>query len=225
MNHSALLLGASGLVGGHCLNLLLEDDHYDLVRIFVRKELPIQHKKLQQRVVDFDQLEYYAEQMKVNDIYCCLGTTIKKAGSQDNFYKVDFTYPFEVSRIAIRQGVEQFLIVTAMGASPQSKVFYNRVKGNIEEALAKLNFRTLMIFRPSFLLGHRPETRTGERIGIFLFRLFSFLLIGRWRKFRAIPARTVAEAMITMAKLNLQGTADYNSDAIQLIVDAKNSVK
>ena len=216
---SALLVGASGLIGRSCLDALLRDEVYSKVTVFVRKPLPIQHPKLQQQVVDFDQLEYHAHLIKCDAIFCCLGTTIKQAGSQDAFYRVDFAYPYNIATIASRNGVGQFLIVTALGASSRSGVFYNRVKGNVEEAISGLKFSAIHIFRPSLLLGNRTEFRLGEKIAMSLFSIFGFILIGRWRKYRAIRASVVAEAMVTMAKLDLQGRRTYESDVIQAIYD------
>lgn len=216
---TALLVGASGLIGRHLLDALLKDESYSKVTVLVRKALSLQHAKLMQQVVDFDQLEYHAHWIKADDVFCCLGTTIKQAGSQDKFYKVDFTYPYNLATIASRNASGQFLIVTALGASPKSSVFYNRVKGNIEEALSGLKFNAIHIFRPSLLLGDRAEFRLGEKIAMFLFRIFGFILIGRWRKYRAIKALVVAEAMVTMAKLDLQGQRTYESDVIQAIYD------
>lgn len=218
---SALLLGASGLIGKSCLEALLRDEIYSKVIVFVRKPLPLQHPKLQQQTVDFDNLEYHAHLMKTDDLFCCLGTTIKTAGSQDAFYKVDFTYPYQAATIASRNGVRQFLIVTALGASAQSKVFYNRVKGNVENAISGLAFQSIHIFRPSLLLGNRSEFRFGEKIAMFLFRMLGFILIGRWKKYRAIKASVVAEAMVTMAKLDLKGVRKYESDVIQAIYNEK----
>lgn len=222
---TALLVGASGLIGRSCLDALLQDGAYSKVTAFVRKPLPLQHPKLQQQVVDFDQLEYHAHLIKGDDIFCCLGTTIKQAGSQDAFYKVDFTYPYNMATIASRNDARQFLIVTSLGASSKSGVFYSRVKGNVEEAVSGLKFSTIHIFRPSLLLGNRAEFRLGEKIAMFLFRILGFILIGRWRKYRAIRASVVAEAMVIMAKLDLQGKLTYESDVIQAIYDEKMKTK
>jgi uncharacterized protein YbjT (DUF2867 family) len=222
---SALLVGASGLIGRHCLEILLKDEAYSKVIIFVRKSLAIRHEKLREQIVDFDQLEYYALLTKASDVFCCLGTTIKQAGTQDKFYKVDFTYPYNLATIASREGAGQYLIVTALGASSKSGIFYNRVKGNVEEAVSALKFKAIHIFRPSLLLGNRNEFRAGEKIGMILFRFFSFILIGRWRKYRAIQASVVAQAMVTMAKLDLQGNRTYESDVIQAIYDEQKKTK
>lgn len=128
-DRTALLLGATGLVGGHCLNFLLNDESYGRVSVLGRRPLEREHPKLEQHLVDFDRLENSAELIQAQDVFCCLGTTIKKAGSQEAFRRVDFEYPLQSARVAARQGAERFLIVTAIGADPGSRIFYNRVKG------------------------------------------------------------------------------------------------
>jgi uncharacterized protein YbjT (DUF2867 family) len=216
MAKSALLLGASGLVGGHCLQLLLEDAAYEKVVVWVRMPLGLHHPKLQQQVVDFMHLER-AHLTKVHDVFCCLGTTIKKAGSQEAFRQVDFTYPLEIAQIAAAGGAEQFLIVTALGANPKSSIFYNRVKGEVEAAITPLPFRGIHIFRPSLLLGERQEFRWGEKIAEQVAGFFSFVFIGPMRKYRPIHARVVAAAMIAVAKRNLTGVNIFESNQIGVI--------
>jgi len=215
MAKTALLLGASGLVGGHCLQLLLEDEAYAKVVVWVRKPLALRHPKLEQAVVDFARLESCAEPAKVNDVFCCLGTTIKKAGSQAAFRQVDFVYPLEIAKIAAANGAEQFLIVTALGANPKSSIFYNRVKGETEAAITPLPFRAVHIFRPSLLLGERQEVRPGEKIAEKMSGVFSFLFSGPLRKYRPIHAAVVAAAMVEIAKQNLVGVNIFESDRIQ----------
>ncbi len=218
MAKTALVLGASGLVGSHCLQLLLDNAAYDKIIVWLRKPLPVQHAKLQQEIINFDQLSPYADKLKyVQEIFCCLGTTIKKAGSPEAFYKVDFTYPHEIAKLAAQNGVQQFLIVTALGANSRSSIFYNRVKGDIETALGKLSLPGLQIFRPSLLLGERQEFRLGERIGAIVFTALSFAFFGRLRRYRAIEASVVAEAMIRIAQKNLTEVNIFESEKIQAL--------
>lgn len=214
---SALLLGASGLVGSHCLEFLLQEKSYGEIRALVRRPLAIQHPSLIQHIVDFDSLNTQAALLRADDIFCCLGTTIKKAGSQEAFRKVDFTYAYEIAKIAAQNGAQQFLLVSSMGANAKSSIFYNRVKGELEDAVAKLPFDGVQIFRPSLLIGSRAEFRLGEKIAEPLMKAFGFLLVGNLKKYRAIEARTVAAAMIEIAEKKPSGVNIYESDRIQEI--------
>ncbi len=215
MPRTALILGATGLVGGELLALLLADPEYRQVTVLVRRNLPQTHPKLAQRVVDFKDLARGADAFLVDDVFCCLGTTIKKAGSQEAFRVVDYAYPLESAKLAVRQGAGQYLIITALGANARSSVFYNRVKGEVEEAISKLPIKSLHIFRPSLLLGNRQESRPGEKIAIAVMKPLGFLLAGPLKKYRGIEARTVAQAMLRTAKRNLPGRHAYDSDVIR----------
>jgi len=217
MSRTALLLGASGLIGGYCLELLLADPDYTQVTILVRQPLPTSHPKLTQRIVNFDRLNEAADAFQVQDVFCCLGTTIKTAGSQEAFRKVDFNYPTESVRLALQQGATQFLLVSSLGADAKSSVFYSRTKGEVERAVAASDLCSVQIFRPSLLLGQRTEVRTGERIAETVSRAISFLLLGPLRKYRPIEARAVAAAMIVIAKRQPTGIHIYESDRIAQI--------
>jgi uncharacterized protein YbjT (DUF2867 family) len=153
----------------------------------------------------------------VDDVFCCLGTTIKKAGSQAAFRKVDFTYAYEAAQLAVQQGAEHFLLVSSLGADANSSVFYSRVKGELEIAIAALPFAAVSIFQPSLLLGERAEFRFGERLAEPLAKVLSVFLLGPLRKYRAIEAHTVAAAMIHVAKSPGKGVTIYESDRIQEI--------
>jgi uncharacterized protein YbjT (DUF2867 family) len=210
----AILLGATGLVGGHCLDLLLEDDAYLSVVSLGRRKTAREHAKLEEHAVDFERLEDYAQLISGDDLFCCLGTTIKKAGSQAAFRQIDFTYVKESARIASENGAEQFLLVSALGASVRSRIFYNRTKGEVEAAVAKFPFRGVQVFRPSLLLGERAEYRAGERLAEKAMKVFSILLVGSMRKYRPVQARAVAGAMIKVAKRRPAGVNVFESDRI-----------
>ena len=175
---TALLAGATGLVGGHCLELLLRDDAWEQVAVLGRREIGTTHRKLVQRVVDFDRLAELGDVPRVDDVFCCLGTTMKRAGSEAAFRRVDFTYVHELAQLASRQRAGQFLLVSALGADRQSRVFYYRVKGEVEEAVRKLSFDGVHIFRPSLLLGERRESRPGERLAVLAGRALGFMFVG-----------------------------------------------
>jgi uncharacterized protein YbjT (DUF2867 family) len=211
---SALLLGGSGLVGGECLKLLLRDETYGRVMALGRRLLPVRHDKLEQHEIDFKRLPDFVPFLLAQDVFCCLGTTIKKAGSQAAFREVDFSYTVELARLCAASGAEQFLLVSALGASAQSRLFYNRVKGETEAAVAELPYKGAHIFRPSLLLGQRQEFRLGERLAERASKLFSFLLKGTWAKYRPIEARAVAAAMLWTAKESEAGLHIYESEQI-----------
>jgi uncharacterized protein YbjT (DUF2867 family) len=210
----ALVAGATGLVGSHLVQVLLERPVYDKVIVIGRRPLAMQHPKLEQRTVDFERLHDYADAFRVDDIYCALGTTIKKAGSQAAQRKVDYEYIVAAGRLAKQAGAKQFLLVSSMGANAKSGVFYSRLKGETEEALAALNLPTLLIFRPSLLLGDRQEFRFGERAAMALTPVINPLLVGSMRKYRGIHARTVAQAMVNAAQRGCTGKHTFESDAV-----------
>jgi uncharacterized protein YbjT (DUF2867 family) len=211
---SAVLLGATGLVGRHCLDLLLADDAWGSVTVFARKPVSTGHPKLHAHVLDFDTLRQHRDELHGQDLFCCLGTTIGKAGSREVFYKVDFTYIFEAARASAEAGADQILLVSALGAHPGSRVFYNRVKGQVEQAVRGLSFRGTQIFRPSLLLGDRQEFRRGERLASMVFKPISVLLVGPFRKYRPVAASDVALAMVRVAKKAPPGVNVFESNQI-----------
>jgi uncharacterized protein YbjT (DUF2867 family) len=215
---TAVIVGASGLVGIEVVQLLLQDDHYDRVVVLVRGTLAIQHQKLEQEIVDFDRLDKVAHYLVGADVFCTLGTTIKKAGSKSAFIKVDQQYPFRLAELSKQQGAASFLIVTALGANPQSSIFYSQVKGKLEDQLKKLELSRLHIFQPSLLLGNRTEHRFGERFSGKLMTAMAFMFVGSLSKYKAIPVHTVAMAMIKAAKDGRQGNYTYTSDKITDLV-------
>ncbi len=212
---TALVAGASGLVGGHLLDLLLEDQGYAAVTVLVRRELPRAHRRLAQHLVDYDRLDRTLP--RADDVFCCLGTTMKRAGSADAFRKVDFTYVERLARLAWQHRARQFLLVTALSADQRSRVFYSRVKGEVEEAVRKVPFDAVHIFRPSLLLGHRRESRPAERLAMLAGGALGFLLVGPLARYRPIPARTVAAAMMRVAKEAARGVHVYQSDRIRAL--------
>ena len=196
---SALLVGASGLVGARLLTRLLAHPAYERVAIWVRRPVSLQIHKFTQLVVDFDHLRDFADKCDAQDVYVALGTTIKTAGSQDAFRRVDHDYPVEIARIGLQHGAQRFLMVSALGADAQSKVFYSRVKGETETDIRALGLSKVWFFRPSLLVGERKEVRTGERVGAVAGKLLAPFLIGGLRKYRPITADAVAAAMVYSA--------------------------
>ena len=200
---SIALFGATGLVGRECLQLLLELPEFTRVVVVTRRALalevtPQQRERLELQVIDFDHLEQHAYLLRVDQILCALGTTMRQAGSQAAFRRVDFDYPALIARVGAEQGAQHFLLVSALGANPRSRVFYNRVKGEVEASVRTLPYRCLTIVRPSLLLGKRAELRLGERLAAPLGWLVP-------RKYQPVHARDVARALVSAARANRPG--------------------
>lgn len=216
----AVLFGASGLVGSALLLLLLQDDSYTEIVSFGRRALDIEHPRLISRTISFSNLGEYQEWLPKSDVFCCLGTTIKTAGSREAFRLVDHTYPLEIARLSLAAGASQFLVITAMGADSSSSFFYNRVKGELEHDLKQLSLPALHIFRPSLLLGDRREHRLAESFAARLAPLLTPLLIGPFRTYRPVQAADVAKAMLYAARKDDGGQHVYPSDKIALLAAA-----
>lgn len=212
----AAVVGATGLVGSHCLQRLLHEDGYARVVALVRRPLGERHDRLEERVVDFDALPEDAL-AGATDVFCALGTTIRKAGSQEKFKKVDHGYTLAAAERAVKAGARRMLLVSSVGADPGAGNFYLRVKGEAERDVAALPFEAVHVFRPSFLLGERGERRAGEAIGIALARGVQGALIGGLRKYRPIEAEVVADAMVAAAREGQPGRhVHHHQDILRL---------
>ncbi len=207
----AAIAGATGLVGRHLTELLLESSRHAGVLAVGRRAPTVTHQKL--TVIPSD-LQAIPSLTAIDDAFCCLGTTIKNAGSQAAFRAVDFDMVLNFAKAAKLGGAKRFLVVSSLGANAKSPVFYNRVKGEMEQALMRMEFKSLTILRPSFLLGDRAETRAGEKIGIAMFSALAPLMIGPARKVRPVRAKDVAKAMLTIAGSEALGTMVLESDQI-----------
>lgn len=200
MKRTAAIIGAGGLVGGHLLELLLRNDEYSNVIALVRRPLVIEHPKLKQQVVDFSKPDSW--QLKADDVFSCLGTTIAKAKTKENFKAIDFGIPLSVAQKAKATGSTGFYLVSSMGADANSRIFYSRVKGELDEEIKKLHFAKTGIFKPSMLLGPRTEFRLGELIGQKLMKWLSFLIP---LKYKAVDSKLVAKAMLFHALNGKEG--------------------
>ena len=210
MGRRALLYGATGLVGRELLLLLLASPEVDAVIAPSRRPLPISHQKLTAPLVEFDDPAALRALSAADDVFCCLGTTIKKAGSQAAFRKVDHDYPLAVARAAHAAGAKQFLVVTAVGADAKSGVFYNRVKGELEQALGALAFPGgVKVFHPSLILGDRAERRPAEAIAMGLMSATAGLFVGPLMRYRAIEGAGVARGLLRAALQEPAGNAVY----------------
>jgi uncharacterized protein YbjT (DUF2867 family) len=201
-------------VGNHLLEFLLADAGWDRVVTLGRRTTPVQHDKLEQRVVDLATVETAGDLPHADDVFCALGTTLKQAGSQEEFRRVDHDYVVGLARAGVRAGATQFLLVSAVGADSESRIFYSRVKGETETDVRKLPYRAVQIFRPSMLLGERAEFRLGERIAMMAAPLLQLALVGRLRRYRPIRARDVARAMVGIAREAPRGPNVFEYDAM-----------
>jgi len=213
-NRKALVIGATGLIGRGLVFELLKSEAYSEVVVLTRRDLVIKHSKLNQQLIDFDFLPNYSSYMQVDDVFCCMGSTQAKTPDLTLYRKIDFTYPLQVAKMTKEQGAKQFLLVSSMGASVDSSIFYSRLKGEIEKAISDLNFPIYKIFRPSLLLGSRNESRPLETISQYLMRVLNVLFIGPLKKYKAIPGSTVAKAMLKTSLLTEPGTFTYQNDMI-----------
>jgi uncharacterized protein YbjT (DUF2867 family) len=212
-----LLFGSTGLIGGELLRLLLEDSNA-MVKAFLRRPIVITNipPHFTQHVVDFNRIEEWKNLLAGDELYCCLGTTIRKAGSRAAFRAVDYELVLQIANRALANGVKKFIVISSLGADAGSSNFYLRTKGEMERDVQQLLFQKIRILRPSVLTGNRDEFRLGEKVGIGVASVLSPLMVGRLKKYKPISATSVARAMITLA-----GTEDvqvvYESDELQMM--------
>lgn len=207
---TALLIGATGLVGDQLLRQLLLDARFDRLKVFVRRPTGYQSPKLEEHVVDFDQPQTWSEALTGDVLFSTLGTTLRQAGSQEAQYKVDYTYQYRAAQAAATNGVPTFVLVSSAGADADSFVFYNRIKGELERDVKKLRFRRIRILQPGILAGGRAQVRLGEKVGLVLASVVG--AVPPLRGYRPIHARIVAQAMINAA---LDETPGVSTDTLE----------
>ena len=203
-------------MGSRCLRLLLDSSRYGKVIGMARRCLPVSHPKFSCQQTDFDHLTAMPQ---AEDVFCALGTTIRQAGSQEEFRKVDFEYPRRLAELAVAAGAQRFVLVSSVGANANSRNFYLWVKGELENAIRALPIKALHIFRPSVLVGARTERRPGEAAIVILAQTLEFLLMGKLRRYRPIEAETVAAGMVAAAASEEPGTHIYQYDDIRKLAD------
>ena len=215
MGKRVVIAGASGLVGSNLLYSALKHRGVSQVLALVRRDLPEKDPKLKQLRVSYDDLEEVSEEIQGDVIFVCLGTTKRKTPIKTEYKKVDYNYPLALARIAMKNNISQYHLISAMGASKSSMIFYSRLKGELEAAVSQLNFESLHIYQPSLLTGERAENRLGEELMSGLMKIVNPLLTGRLRKYRSISAEVVARAMLNQSLIDLKGKFVYTSDKIQ----------
>ena len=215
----ALVIGATGLTGRHLLPRLLADRRYESIHVLSRRALPIRNDRLHAHIVDFDHIPSGHAGFQVDHVYCCLGTTIRQAGSRERFRQVDYGYPMMVARAALSGGAGRFVVISALGADPRSSNFYLRTKGELERDLESLSFPHLVIVRPSLLVGRRESGRFLEGLGMWILPKLTYLMQGPLKPYRAIAADVVAGAMHRLAWQDETGTRVAISDELQVLGD------
>lgn len=224
-NKTAVIVGASGVVGGHLINYLLASQNYSRVVSLGRRKLDIESDKLVQHVINFDTFGTYAPLIKGDDLYLTIGTTMAKAKSKEAFKKVDFTYALNIAKAASDNGMNQLMLVSSVGADVDSVIFYSRIKGELEAAIKELTFWSIHIFRPSILLGERPESRAGESIAKVIGKGLDFVLGGLLSKYKPVEAETVAKAMVAKAQELDAGIHIYPSHWIQKLSEKEDALR
>jgi uncharacterized protein YbjT (DUF2867 family) len=215
MANKAIIAGSTGLIGSKLLQILLRESFYDEVLILVRKKIDFDHKKLTQMVVNFDQLDGYADALTGHALFSCLGTTNKKTPDKTVYRHIDHDYPVHLAQLALKNSVGQYHLVSSIGADSGSSFFYTKTKGETEADIQQLGLPALYIYRPSMLTGNRQEKRSMEKALIAFFKIIDSLLFGGWKKYRSIAGETVAMAMYKQSTKNNMGTFIYESDQIK----------
>jgi uncharacterized protein YbjT (DUF2867 family) len=210
----AILFGSTGLIGTNILRLLNSSNEFTSITSFVRKRSDIVPTKVKEIVTDFQNIEKYKEEFVCDACFISLGTTIKQAGSQEKFKEVDYTLVLNIAKLCKIMDVKSVLVVSSLGADPNSTIFYSRVKGEMERDVSKLELNSLYFFRPSLLLGDRKEFRIGEKIGEVVSGVFSFVFLGGLKKYKPISAEEVAKGMLKASLAAKMGVHFIESDEI-----------
>jgi uncharacterized protein YbjT (DUF2867 family) len=213
---TAIVFGSTGLIGGHLVNQLIQDNYYTKIKIFVRSQTSINNEKVEVINIDFNNLGNHKTEITGDDCFFCIGTTKQNSPDKNDYQKVELDIPKEIAQIAKANSVKSFIFISSIYANPNSSGNYVKFKGLVEEELKRLNFSKLGILRPSFLMGKRKENRVGEKIGILTFRVLSPLLFGPFKKMKPISSEIVAKAMIKIAKQNLQKITLESDEIVEL---------
>lgn len=196
---TAIVLGATGLTGGHLLNRLLKDERYSTIKLFSRSSVSLSNPKIEEHLIDLFELEKYEQIFTGDEVFCCIGTTKAKTPDEETYRKIDYGIPVAAARLAKRNGIQKFLVISALGADAGSGIFYNRTKGEMERDILKEELPETYIFEPSLIAGDRDEKRFFESLGKNLMKVGNHLLVGSLRKYRSIHPETISTAMIIVA--------------------------
>jgi uncharacterized protein YbjT (DUF2867 family) len=212
---TAIVIGATGLVGRQLTELLLKDTRFEKVKVLGRRSTNIMHDKLEEHIVTFDEPDDWKKLVTGDVLYSVLGTTLRTAGSKEAQYKIDYTYQYKIAKMAAANEVPEYVLISSAGSSPNSKIFYSRIKGELERDIQKLPFETIHILRPGMLEGSRETVRTGERIGIGVMKVLS--QIPGLKRLQPIHARNVAQAMINATFRHVIGIHSYTLEEVSML--------
>ncbi len=201
---TAILLGATGLTGSYLLKILLDSPKYEKVKVFTRRSTNIKHNKLEEIICDLTKLEEYKKDFFANDVFCTIGTTKAKTPNKDGYYKIDYGIPTKAAKLSSENNVETFSVVSAIGANKNSKVFYSRTKGEMEEKVLSYNIPNILIHRPSLIIGKRKDNRIGEKVGYIFTKILKIFLVGKLKKYRYISGEKLAQNVYEKAQ-NMKG--------------------
>ncbi|WP_222982280.1 NAD(P)H-binding protein [Flagellimonas meishanensis] len=196
---TAIVLGATGLVGELLLELLLQDQRYHKVIVFSRRDFPVQHPKLEKIIGDLLDLQTFSERFKADEVHCCVGTTKAKTPDRSMYKKIDYGIPVQAAELCRINGIPTFIVISAMGANHESSIFYNKVKGEMEREVLQLGIRKTHILQPSLIGGERKEKRPGELFFKKLMNAIDFLMIGPLRHYKTIAPESIAKAILWLA--------------------------
>lgn len=213
MKKTAIILGATGLTGGALLHLLLADPEFEEIRLFSRKATGISHPKVTEYIIDLMALEEEARAFQGNVVFCCVGTTKAKTPDKEKYRKIDYGIPVSAARLCKQEGIDTFIVISALGANPNSSIFYNRTKGEMEREVLQAHIPNTYILQPSLIGGKRQETRKGEQIAKVFMKIFGFLFPGRYKM---IAPETIVKAMQVLSKGGY-GKKRVSSDEIMKI--------
>ncbi|MXN92705.1 NAD(P)H-binding protein [Flavobacterium sp. Sd200] len=199
MQKTAILLGATGATGSELLQLLLADSRYSTVKLFSRNSMNIAHSKIEEHIINLFELDNYAADFTANEVFCCIGTTKAKTPNEETYRKIDFGIPATAAKLAKANGIDTFVVVSAIGADKNSSIFYNRTKGEMEEAVLAQNIPNTYILQPSLIVADRKDKRIAEKLAIGFMKLLNPLLWGGAAKYKSIHAKTIAKAMVWLA--------------------------
>ena len=215
MKKTAIILGATGLTGSILLEKLINDDRYERIKLFSRKKIEGLPKKVHQFIGDILELENFKEDFIANEVFCCIGTTAKKTPNKETYKRIDFGIPVTAAKLSKLNNIPTFIVVSAMGANAKSSVFYNKTKGEMEQAVLQQNILNTYILRPSIIGGDRKESRPLEKIGLVIFKIIQPLFIGKLKQYKIIEAVDIAQAMLNLANSKTSKEKIITSDKIK----------